>query len=250
MLDPRGHQRDGEPPPSHADSVATLFLLYLRTAPRDYAPTLERDRGYPIAFASLTLCDRTYYLRSPYTGFPLEAPPIARKGSGSQWTFTFCDGKGAAVGLQLPAYSEVAFVGDPPGVPSNSGNDYLLYGLPGRQWIMPPEEAVHRVRRRDEGLIHAVPDLVGLLALAAEYACPYWRVRVAPSATGPANVHAYFVPILPCDAGAKGAVLVPLDTQPSVDTLIVPLLDVGSSQPKEVRVPVFLDEPVLFREVD
>jgi len=180
-------------PVADALAVAAARLLGSPSPFNTARALLEHDRGAPIDFEHLRVCERAVYVFSPFGEFPAPVPGYLRRGWGAQWAIALC-GPDAAAQLSIgvpdnPMHLQVvddtlANIGTPGG-----GSDFNGAGVP-RQFPyglpLTPEGAVEVIFRMTMRRTSSIPVAfdqhddrgIGELPL-----CASWRVTLEAPVT-------------------------------------------------------------------
>jgi len=123
------------------------------------------DRAGPIDLATLRVCGRSYYARSPYEPLPSSASFVLRQTYGSYWLTSLCGVNGnAQVSVAVPAVDtqfHVDSVGYITGIAGIDSARFLPVGIaPGFSVPPSPESAVREVAQWTGRRVVEVPELV------------------------------------------------------------------------------------------
>jgi hypothetical protein len=229
--------------------------------------TVEKDRGAPIDFDYLSLCERVLYVHSPFGGFPLEVPGYARRAWGPHWAVSLCGRDGTAqLSIGVPEnVMDVQIVNGTLVRPrtQGGGNDFSGAGVPPRfPFGLPltPEEAVAVVHQMSSQRASTLPSAFNQLddrGFGQLPLCASWRlsveapVRVRNEKTGAVTAtQELFVRRFPACYSDSIALYVASANQPTTWPLFIPKDTVTNNPGAGIdTIKVSLVGPVLFEKV-
>lgn len=144
-----------------------IGLVFARTVPNrgdavlDY---VEEGHGGPVDFSTLELCQRTFFMRSPFEPAPDAVPGAQRNVAGGDWIMILCDRKNVPTAVQMVAARTRGTVSNGRiNFPVNSGNDFFIAGYPLVSTVpvfQSPELAARLVYLRTHTRISEVPSIL------------------------------------------------------------------------------------------
>jgi hypothetical protein len=223
-----------------ADSISLAVAALFAQDPFGAGQQLaQSDRGSPIDYEHLHVCERPIYVRSALETFPMGAPGYIRRAWGPKWAVTLCGPDGfAQLSVGVPDNPSDLQVVDGVLVRSRTaggGSDFNVAGIPLKYPFglpLSPEDAVRALYLATGRRINSVPEPFDQLdehGFGQLPLCASWRLNLESPITARATeegdvfvTSVVFVRHAPACYSDDVAFYVAIDAQPLSWTLTFP----------------------------